>query len=324
MKNFNAKIINEIFKQTPDVKNQVNYLMDILSISKETSYRRFKNKIPFSINEVAVIAERFNLSVDRLLDLKSGTNFPFNKTLNIHRNPEEIYADFLRGDIELMESLAASTEMKITATMNKIPFRFLPFQELFKFEYCHYLYSTGKISLMSARFSDLEIPSLINELHNKTVSCFNSLKNLTCIVDSALYANIIKKIQYYHRLKFLSDEDIQILQAELFELLGMYENLLRSGKNKAGFDHVFYYSFFNIESNIVYIEYDANTLLQIWVYPESPVIIKDNQMISDIQRRWIDSKMRTSMLISKTADIQQVEMLREIYKQISDIGNYDF
>ena len=323
MENLNTKIVSEVIKQSPGHKNPVHYLMKILSISRETVYRRIRNEIPFSINEVAAIAEYFNLSIDQLLDLKSSNRFPFSKEFDAERNPEDVYSDLLKDDIEIMEKLRDSSRMKITAVMNRIPFRFLPYPALFKFDYYQYLYSAGKISLMSTRFSDIEIPAAINDLHEKASSYLNCLNHVTCVIDSVLYTNIIKKIQFYRRLRFLSVEDLQILQKELFDLLVAYEDLLRNGKNNAGSDYVFYYSFFTLESNMIFIEYDDNTLLQIWIYPESPLVIKNNQQVNDIQKHWIDSKIRNSMLITKTADIQQIEMLRDVYRQISELGSYE-
>jgi len=318
MKDFNTKIINAIIKHSSNRISTVNYLTETLAISKESAYRRIRNQIPFTIEEVIAIAKYFDLSIDQLLDLTSGSNPLISKYFNTELEPVDVYCDLLKGDIDIMEKLLASNNMKITATMNRIPFRFLPYKSLFKFEYFHYLYSIGKISLMTL-FSDIKLPSQINNLHDKCVTYFSHMDNFICIVDSIAYSNIIQKIQYYHRLKFISTEDLRILQTELFELLAKYENLLHNGKNNTGSNYTFYYSLFNLESNIVFIEYDNDSLLQLWVYPESPIIIKNNPQINDIQKMWIESKIRNSVLITKTADIQQIEMLREIYRQISDL-----
>ena len=86
------------------------------------------------------------------------------------------------------------------------------------------------------------------------------------------------------------------------------------------FNYVFYYSFFPIDSNVVFVEYDDNSLLQVWVYPESPLVIRDNPLVSDAQRQWVDSKIRNSALITKTADRQQVEMLRNLYRQVEELS----
>lgn len=321
MQNFNARVIEEIVKQSPkNDKNPVNYLTRVFSMSKETAYRRIRNQIPFSIEEVVVIAKHFNLSVDEMLDLNSCESYPLNKGL---MEPADIYSNLLKDSIELMEKLAVSSQMKITAALNMIPFRVLPGKLLFKLDYCNYMYSVGKISMISTQFSDIEVPAVVDQLHDKSVACFNRLNNITCIIDNMLFTNIIKKIHYYHRLRFISKEDVEILQAELFELLDIYEGLLRTGKNSAGSGYLFYCSFFNLESNMAFFEYDNNSFLKFWVCPESPLVLKNNHQIGDIQNRWFESKMRNSMLITKTTDIYQIEILKNIYQQILELTNPD-
>jgi len=314
--NYNTKIINEIIKQSPCDKNPVDYLTRTFSMSKETAYRRIRNQISFTIEELVILAKHFNLSIDEMLELKSENNFLLNKEFDMEQNPATVYSGLIGEDIKFMEELIAAKNVKITAILNSIPFRFLPCKSLFKLEYCHYMYSTGKISLITSRYSDIELPATIGDLHDKSASLFSRLNNITCIVDSMLYSNIIKKIEYYRQLQFLSAEDLQLLQAELLGILAMYENLLRTGESGSGAGYVFYYSFFNLESNTVSFEYGDESALQFWIYPESPVVIKSNQLISDIQKRWIESKIRNSMLVTKTTDIHQIEMIRNVYQQI--------
>ena len=320
--NFNAKIVEEIAEQLSGKIKSVAYVMKLFSVSKETAYRRLRNEIPFTLEEVAIIADNLNISIDQLLDLRTdNNNSPFIRGFSIDQEPAEIYYNLLKSDIEIMEKMLTAKELKITATINRIPFRLLPYKSFFKFNYCHYMHSIGKFSLKN-KFSSIVVPPNILELHEKSASCFSNLNNLTCIVDNMIYSGIIKEVQYYHRARFLSDEDLQTLQIELFKLLETYEHVLRSGKNSAGSDCVFYYSFFRIESNTVFLKYDKNSLLKILIYPESPIIIHNNQTIQDIHERWIDSKMRNSMMITKANDNQQIEILRKIYTQIEEIRNY--
>ena len=320
MQSVNTKIIKEIIRQSPGNKSPVKYLTKMFSMSKETAYRRIRSQIPFSIEELVVIAKDFNLSIDKLLDLNSdGNNLLLNSNFNIEQEPAEVYTGLLRNNIEIMEKLLASTNLKATIVINSISFQFLPYKLLFKLDYCHYLHSVGKMSLVTTRYSDIEVPPVINDLQEKSVDCFRRLNNVTCIIDGMLFSNIIKKIQYYYQLKCISAEDLQLMQSELFKLLEAYEKLLNNGKNSAGSDCTFYYSVFNLESNIAFFEYDDNSLLQVWVYPENPIVVRDNDQINNIQKRWINSKIRNSILITKTTDIHQIKMLRNMNQQILDL-----
>jgi len=67
------------------------------------------------------------------------------------------------------------------------------------------------------------------------------------------------------------------------------------------------------------------SLLQVWAYPPFPLVLKNDSRINDIQKRWIESKVRNSMLITKTTNIRQIEIFRNIYQQVSELGitNYE-
>ena len=316
--NFHSRIIEELAKRSAGKVKSVDYLMKSFSVSKETAYRRLRNQIPFSLEEVAAIASDLNTSIDQLLGFKTNSNYPFMNRFNLDQEPEGIYADLLNSDIEIVEKLISANDVKIVAAINRLPLQLLHYKSLFKLDYYHYMYSIGKISLMT-KYSDITVPPHIIDLHKKAFDCFSKLNNITCIVDNTVFSDIIKKIQYYYRSKFISDEDLQILQSELLELLEVYESLLRNGKNSAGSDYVFYYSFFRLESSMVFFEYDDNSILEIRIYPESPIILQNNRLVNDVQKRWISSKIRNSVLITKTADIQQIEMLRDVYRQIGEL-----
>jgi len=320
MKQLNSKFVDEIVSHLPNKRRLAQYLIELLGIGKESAYRRMKSEIPFSFEEVAAVSGDLGLSLDQLLGLKADSRFSFYFNFDVNKEPSDAYANMLAYDNTNMEKILSSSDMKITAVVNRIPLRFFPYKALFKFDYCQYLYSIGNISLMTG-FSDINVPPHINDLHNQSTSFFSNLRNITCIIDSTVYSKIINEIQHYYRLKFISDEDLKLLQTELFELLAMYESTLRKGKNIAGSNYTVYYSLLNIDSNVVCVEYDNKCLLQVWVYPEGPIEISDISSIRGLQEKWIDSKIRNSVLVSKTNDTLQIEMLHEVQKQISELTN---
>ena len=314
MQNFNAKIIDGIIKYLPAGTSPVHFLTKMFPMSKETAYRRIRSQTLFSIEELVAIAKYFDITTDKLLDFQSNNLF-LEKDLNADGTPLDIYSNLLAYDIEIMEKLLAAKNMKITAAVNQMPFRFLPYKSLFKLDYCHCMYSLGKISLITSRYADVEVPPVINALHDQSLALFNRLDNITCVIDSTIFSNIVTMIQYYYRLKFISNEDLQVLKSELFDLLEKYEQLLSAGKNSAGSAYAFYYSFFNIESNLVFFEYDNKSLLQVWMYPKIPLTMESDYGIN----KWIESKVRNSMLITKTTNIQQIEIFRNVHKQVSEL-----
>lgn len=318
MENYNELIISEITKRFADRKEIITYLMDLLCIGKESAYRRMNDQIPFTFQEVVTIAQDLGFSIDSALVRDMDRRVFFDMPINIDQSPNSIFIDKLEQGNIIMKKLIQAENINIIGAINQMPLFLFPFETLFKFDYCLYLNSIGQIPLIS-RFSDIEIIPQISDLHKKSAHYFSLLKNITCIVDSAVFNGLIKGIQYFYRLRFISDDDLHILQKELFELFALCETIIRTGENETGSTYSVYYSHFNLNSACMYYEYDDKQILQLWIYPESPIVIRDNPLMCDIQKRWLDSGIRKSTLISKSNDIVLIKQFRNLYNQISEL-----
>jgi hypothetical protein len=58
---------------------------------------------------------------------------------------------------------------------------------------------------------------------------------------------------------------------------------------------------------------------QIWLYLESPIVINESRLMCEKQKRWMEAKMKYSVLISKSNDILQSEIIRELSRQVNDM-----
>jgi hypothetical protein len=318
MEHLNERIIHEINNGLPNNVKPVNYLMDILCIGKESAYRRLKNQIPFTFEEVAVIANDLKFSIDTLVQKDKKERIFFDLIDNMEKDDSSNIIDMFKGNIRIMEELGNAANVIIVAAINHIPMQFFPFEMLFKLSYCRYLHSNGNIPL-PLKFSDISIPSELKKLHEESVFYFDRMRNITCIVDNGIFTKTIKEIQYYYQRNFISREDLSLLQKELIKLLNFAERLIRTGANDFGSNYFIYYSSFSIDTNCVYYEYDGKVMSQIWLYLESPIIINESRLMCEKQKRWMDAKMKYSVLISKSNDILQSEIIRELSSQINNM-----
>lgn len=318
MRNLNIEIINNVIDHLDNKKNAVNYLMSLLCIGKESAYRRINNLIPFTFQEVITIANDLNFSIDAILEKNLDTRVSFDMPVNLDQTPDRIFIDKLKMCNIIIERLVNTKKLNIIAALNRIPLYLYPFKTLFKFEYCRYLNSIGHMPLM-AKFSDVEIIPEIEELHEKCSSSFDRLGNIICVVDSSFLNGIIEEIAYFRELKFISDDELRILQRELLDLFAFCEIILRTGKNSLGYEYSIYYSHFNIESNCIYYEYDDETMLQLWIYPESPIVIKNNEQMSRIQKQWLDAIIRRSAPISKATNVLSIDKFEETFRHILEL-----
>jgi len=236
----------------------------------------------------------------------------FNELINSEVNPYN-YCEMFSSIINIMETMLAAQAMKITAVVNHLPYFLLPYPQLFRFAYCDYLISTGYLP-EKTKFSGIEIPPPVEKLYEKAVACAQRLDNVTCIFDGKLLSAMITKIKYYHAVKNLSGRDVDLLQRELLKVMRNLEELFNAGKN-----YSFYFSFLGIESNIVLIEYDGNTQFQNCIYSFIPLVISNGDRISDIQKRWIKSRLQSAMPVTQISNPLKSEMLSEMYLGVEEM-----
>jgi transcriptional regulator with XRE-family HTH domain len=312
-----SKKVNEEIVKRFRRDRRAQYLAELLSISRESACRRLRGTISYSLEDVSRIANDLNISIDRILGNLNGIDCSiFNK---LNSKPEDFYADMLMRNAGTIENAVSVGKASVTAALNRIPMYFLPSEILCKLEYFLYLHATHNFSL-NDNFSSIYFPQKIVEMHDRFLTAISKLDSITCIIHSDVFSNITKKIKYYHQLLFLSDDDVIILQNELYRLLGKFGELLLTGKSKSGADCLFYYSLLDIESNTVLIENKYNSILQLWIYPErSPIVIQNYPLICDMQKSWISFSMRNSVPVTKTNELKQSEMLRGCHKLIKEL-----
>ena len=318
MKNLNENVVSEINRRLPKNANAVNYLMDLLYLGKESAYRRLKSQIPFTLEEVAAIANDLGFSLDKIIGSKKASRVFFDIKVDLTKSSSDLYIDMLQSDIKIIKELNSAKELQIISAINRIPLQFFPFENLFKYVYLKYLHSKGELS-MAVKVSDVVIPDRINELYKEAVLNFSRLNNITCVVNHAVFSRIIQSIQYGYKAGIISDEDLPLLQKELFDMLAFIERLLTTGVNDFGASYSIYYSYSELEVNCVCYECDGHKTSQIWLFPESPIIIEDNSLIYQMQKNWLESKMIYSTLVTKSNNLLQAKIIKELYDQAANM-----
>lgn len=107
-------------------------LMETLDISREAAYRRYRCEKPFSLSELIKIRQRFNISIDGLLEnTKTTVLFNYRQGNNADFSLEA-YLDEIRYSLE---QLAAVGDSRIILTINNTPFlQLFHFPELLRFQ----------------------------------------------------------------------------------------------------------------------------------------------------------------------------------------------
>jgi CRISPR/Cas system-associated endonuclease Cas1 len=194
----NEIIVNVILKSIPKNIKPVNYLMDLLELSRESVYRRIRREIPFSMEEITKLSLTLGFSIDEIVEGSKKERKFFD--LQILSDFSETYIWLFKEYDNYLQNILNAKKNRVLMALNHIPPLFSTFfDNLSKFFY--YKWLNENIEDISNRsFADLHIPNELVLLQEKiSINCKKI--NVVMILSPHIFLSTIKDIQYFYRRK---------------------------------------------------------------------------------------------------------------------------
>ncbi|MBD8347831.1 helix-turn-helix domain-containing protein [Dysgonomonas sp. HGC4] len=318
-KRLNEIVVNNVRKHMPEGRSVVSFLMDLLDLAKESTYRRIRNEIPFTFEEISKIALYFNISLDEIVGQGSS-----NKRVFFHlRECESTNSILQLGEvmleiIDILHKVRHANDSKVILAGNHFPMIFsLTFPNITKFRYYKWVHQVENVPL-NFYYSDFSIPQEILNLQKELKYNFQRVSNLMILLDKNVILSIVMDANYFYKRNLISESELRVIQSELYECVDMVEEMTQKGVNQEGSEVLIYLSHLNIESNGSYFEYDGQAYSQLWSYFSVPISIS-NPQASFLHKKWLDSLKKYSTLITQSGEIQRSEFLNWQREIISNI-----
>jgi hypothetical protein len=321
--------LNEVLAQTieehiPQNIKPIDYLMDILDISRESAYRRMRGEISFTLDEVAKLAYQLDFTVDDIIGVNNKERIFFDLKTDISKDPRKNFLTMLQEYSDYVEQICNTKSRDSMASLNRLSLIFLvPYEHLFKFYYYKWIHQTYSVPV-DRPFAEITMSPEILTVREHFCILVKTFNHCSYVIDRNIFSILVREIQYYYNRGLISTEEILILKTELTELLNYMKSLMQQGHNGAGFVYNFYLSLLNIEANTSYASFgsspDEDVASQYWIYSVSPVIIR-NQEICNKHKKWIESMKKFSALITQSNETLQAEFITKQREAIENITN---
>jgi hypothetical protein len=299
-----------VLKRRFPQENVVNILMDRLYIGREAAYRRMRGEVPFTLNEVAIMAKDLDLSLDNILGIAKTGNRPFQLVLTDHINPskedlllQDHYIDFIRLVREDGESEAGYATNVIPMY---IAYNYPHISKLYAFKHAyqrdslHSLKSFGEIDF-SRQLADRQMA------HYKEAT---NIKNSFYIFDNLLFQYIINDIKYFSSICMIDREEVKDIKKDIARLINKMEEVTISGRFPSGKDVDIYISNINFDATYSYFCSRNNKLCMIHAFTLDGAASFNSDTFEKV-RQWVQSLKRCSTLISKTGDVQRIRFFNQ-------------
>jgi hypothetical protein len=311
-----------IREKLPQEQKLVNYLEDKLILGRESVYRRLRGEIPFTFAEVMTLSLDLKFSVDNIIGAKKSENALY----NIHMLQSLDYVNIYKTKIleygKMFREVSKKPNTQARMSINTLPYYFhIKYENLSRFRIYKWLHQNQKIGVNS-KFTDFELPDGIMETHQIFYQDIQKIPDITIIMDNNIFWSAAKDIEYFFRRGLLNEDDLQILKNELLDIVDMLEEMATKGVSKGGAKVSVYYSSIDLEASYLHLESDDWHFSQLRVFSISAIDSFDDRLCQ-IQKEWIDSLKKYSVLISQSGEIQRFEYMNKQRGYINKIPNLD-
>lgn len=296
------KSILEEINSKSDTK-LVDELMESLSISSDSAYRRIRLEKIFTLDELIKISNKYNISIDQHISQDSSDSvlfsFPF-KTSQF--NLEEYFSKILDHLSKIKEGNGI-----VYYSAKDIPiFHFFQDKKLLAFKFHYWLNTMNNSStIIKGDFNYEFIPAKLAELTKKIYSVYSQIKTHE-IWNFETLTRTSSQITYYFELGIISEEQATELQNRLIDFCNHLERECEIGTKyfidnqplSINENYQFYFNEILAADNSIYAEY-GDKKESFLPHIVLNYMITDNEQYSNFNKTVFDNVINKSTLISK-------------------------
>ena len=290
-------------------------LMDLLSLERESVYRRLRKDIQFPVHELATIASAWNISLDKLVGVNSH-QIPFKVQLSNYIDPPVEQVKYIQNIIHICHS----PNMKYMEVSNKLPRTLTSgFSYLARYQLLKWMYLFVHDDKRLLPYSKIFFPAKVSKLVSDYYQAVKHVADTTYVWDPMLFESLVLDIRYFHSIYLITDEEKDLIKTDLYAFLDYMSNVASKGcwpetNNKVSL----YISCINIDTNYNYYYSETFKMCRVHAFSKSEISSSDPEMIEEFVA-WMQLKKRASVLISETDEKSRIEFFwkqRELIERL--------
>jgi len=297
-------LIEKIQQNIPQGENVVKYLTSKLGISKESAYRRIRGSVSFPLEEVQKLSLDLNFSVDDII--RKGTP----KVANREDNRDDLLRTHINSIKDFTDTLVGHTGQKsIFFSSNRILFPYvLEYDALFDLFFFGQIHKNQLFNGIRS-FSELPVSQEIQSVRKSIIDRFPSFDHREYILGRDLFSGLTKKIQYFRRLKLISEKEVEVLKIEMLQILQKMETEMETGHNEKGEECLYYFSWLDVDVNAIYVDCGDKLVGLCWCFGVSNVPHFYSNLQDYTIMEWLESQKRYTILISQSSEFIRSEFI---------------
>lgn len=312
--------VNKVLRAIPPHIKPVDYLMDILDLSRISVYRRINGILPFTYDEIVILSSKLNISLDDIIysNMDSKAIFSFRGLGN--SSPEDYFYGILKKYYDnIIEEEKFPNRISIVS-MNHLWLLFaISSEDLVRFYYYKWLHLVTE-NTSNLNYSEVSLSPQTIAITHMVWDKIQYLPNTIFIIDKELFFNSIKDAQYFYQRNLIKEDELQLIKEGFEKVIEYTEGHVLRGKNKMGADRYFYFSPINIYINSSYVEFGDKVLSSFYTYSMNP-FETDNVSICTSHKKWLEQLKKYSVLMTASNEALQIDFFKRQREYLDNLIN---
>lgn len=311
--------LDSLYEKYPQKSELIEALMDLLSIERESAYRRLRKEVIFPVQEVVKIAKNWNISIDALIGVKSSFSHPFRLQTLKYISPSKDDGKEMDAFIDFLNLFAASTDAEYMEVTNTLPRSLVVgFPLLSRYIIFKWMYQYGAEDDVYS-FAQVIPSEKVRQIGNDYFAGIKKIANVNYIWDSKVFSYLINDIKYFTSIYLISEEDKEMIKNELFAFLDYMSEVSYKGCfPETGNQVNLYISQLNLDTNYSYFYSEEIKVSRIRTFIKHEMSSTDIGMAENF-KKWMHLKKRSSVQISGVDEPKRIEFFmkqREIIENL--------
>ena len=310
LEKLNAALIGAIQNSTPEYTNAAAILTDKLNIGREAAYRRLRGEVPFTFGEAGVLSAQMNFSLDRTVGALDFGNVLFRLSFSDYHTALEDYMGVIDQDTLFYREVSSDVDAEQAIAGNSFPrMLYMRYPKPTNFKLFKWLYQQGLIDCSGAKFEDMKVPEVLLQSYRDLVHEAQLMPATTLIFDGSCTKRWVNAICAFRNMHLIRDESVEVLKAELLQMLDDLEEICVSGQFRSGRPVSVFISDMDIEATYCYLSawhYRASCLE---AFSINSLRSSDPDMFEHT-KRWVLALSRFATLISCSGELQRIHFFK--------------
>lgn len=310
--NLNQKFLDILVEKYPQKKDLAHMLMEILPIEKEAIYRRLRGEVPFAINELGLVAEALDISIDRLVGYMHINFLPqVDQSPDADTEEESKNYQALINYIDKIKEISEQPFSKHVHAMSYLPLGICAaYPQLLKFMLYLYFHLYGEIDLLKT-FHSFRLSDKVRSAFVRMNYYLDHISKTSYVWDRSLLKHLITNIRYFVAVKLLTIEEVAVIKRDLAQLLDDLEASAVKGLFKnTGNKFSLFLSSIHVGFTHGYLWSEKSCVSILSMYIIQTVASFDKAICKETEAH-IYSLSKLSTLISITGEKERLAFFRE-------------